>query len=348
LFFVDRAGGGEVASKEKTKILREKLRREREAAKERAKELPKPHVRISKALHNPQKKQFYQKRASKRIKRQQKKKAGTAGRVPEIEDEVIPSEKSRAPGAGGSMDIWGSVAGEKRTKAPRKAKTIASLAKAIHSRPIGAQSYNPEKSEQKKLIKAAAKMYDDEIKEKQRLHERLAGEHDLPYIDPETVEPDEEPAPEPGGNPVVRAEDRLTRKQIRKKLNEKRLKEAKKAKLQAIKMKMDFDQIKGIVKKIVKVNRKGERKAVAGKEKRKANELDATKGKLGKRKFEPLFPEVLLTDEVTGNLRDTEVSGEAAATVFNRLQERKLIEPRGVAKRRRRRLKRHIIKMHKD
>jgi len=112
-------------------------------------------------------------------------------------------------------------------------------------------------------------------------------------------------------------------------------------------MKQDVHRIKGIVKNIVKEQKKSVKVREARQAQKAEDKKDPLKCKLGKAAFEPMFPEVLLSDEVTGHIRDTVMSDNAVMHQFKRLQERKLIEPRKKRKLKKRKLKRKDIKLHK-
>ncbi|GAB5364491.1 hypothetical protein AAMO2058_000975100 [Amorphochlora amoebiformis] len=232
-------------------------------------------------------------------------------------------------------DLWGVPSGTKaqgpkkrRKMLPRVPQSEASIAKSKFSRPMAAQSYNPDKKSQSELITRSAEIYQKELDEKEELEKKFAHDPNFPYVDPDSFEPDEEPAPEPGGNPVVRAEDRLTKKQKRKKEARKAEERLRQAKRMIKKTKEDFNRIKGIVKQIRKSGRILELKKQKKIQNQLANSTDPTKCKLGKKRFQPMFPEVLLSDEITGHLRDTVVSDNVVKAQFTRLQERKMIEPR--------------------
>lgn len=58
----------------------------------------------------------------------------------------------------------------------------------------------------------------------------------------------------------------------------------------------------------------------------KLEQLPQTTVRLGRRKFEELCPDVLLPDELAGNLRATKVVGSLIADRFRSFQERNMIE----------------------
>mmetsp|Transcript_231 Transcript_231/g.635 ORF Transcript_231/g.635 Transcript_231/m.635 type:complete len:386 (-) Transcript_231:237-1394(-) len=351
LFFIDRAGK-EKKKKRKTPQLTRK--RNKKASEEV----------ISKAALKPaepvEKKTFYDKRATK--KRKRKRSASKSRSQGEVEDvSSIPGVRKHpnriAPKVTG-MDIWGAPPKStgktskpnslSKHKAPLKPQSIASLAKSKYSKPLAAQSYNPTKDDQQKLIQSAGTLLQKKLAEKEKVQKELKDVNpDLPYVDPYYVEYNEEPSPFPGGNPVVRAEDRLTRQQRRKKTARKTLEEAQKAKELSKQQKQDLHRLKGIVRQISKDQKISDNKRKQRQVQKKADEVDPMKCKLGKYKFEPMFPEVLLSDEVTGHLRDTELASNAVAEQFKRLQERKMIEPRKKQRKRKPRYKRKRIKIHK-
>eukprot|EP00474_Spongospora_subterranea_P006510 CRZ06968.1 hypothetical protein [Spongospora subterranea] len=181
-------------------------------------------------------------------------------------------------------------------------------------------SYNPDKGDQTRAIELAYAAHVEEIKDetawKNKMEQARASEVGTEEEVPDDV--DCQDSPLIVINPPTRAESRLTKAVKNKRLRHKQA--LREIKLRKSKQKL-LQQI-DIVKKLkpmakVKVVR----------------EKTPRPSRLGKLMAKPEFPAVLLSDEVTHNLRTSKVPVHNIQDMFHRLQRRGLIEVREKAKR---------------
>ncbi len=357
LFYVDKTGVPGRRASARKRTLDRVTATDREPVAQRKSKEPRISERIKK---------IYKTRSKKRRKRQQRKQQARAGGAAATAVAAAESTDALAPSREESQTddmLWcgpGDKAAAPRVgpkrRAPKPVVPDARLAESRYNRPLEAQSYNPEPQAQRDLIRQAGAVLQAEAEERARIRaciepipEPAPPRRGRRRADQDEYVVEDEEVPAEVVNSVVRAENRLTKRQRRRReearknaQEQRRRKELERANKQTI------HRIKSVVRGIGRRYREQETKRVEAATKRAEDALDARKGRLGKVKYEPSFPEVLLTDDVTGILRNTEMADDAAKTVFNRLLERKLIEPRIPAKKRQRKRKRRVFKIQKD
>lgn len=218
---------------------------------------------------------------------------------------------------------------------PRKATDNLNKIKAVRV-PEPAQSYNPVPAHHQEFITDVAEREIIRLNEEYRLKEETkrhirrnsGGRISFTVSGPMSESEDDELENDDGEPKIVKKPvsslNKLTKAQRNKQQRKRKVSAELQEKHAAKKMRIDIDRVKVLQNDVKEKLAKDEE--TAKKKKLKLEQLPQTTVRLGRRKFEELCPDVLLPDELAGNLRATKVVGSLIADRFRSFQERNMIE----------------------
>lgn len=269
--------------------------------------------------------------SSKQKESKKKRKA-----VPDENNGTQSSTKVLKGSSFGITDIWNHE-GEAMKMKKKKAKSVAAHIPAVEVEPPGCSFNPPFEAHQDALAEAVA------IEMKKSYRKELEPEP-LPFVAP-TEELDEEDKffldadadadADDLDNDVndgalikkVSKTDRVTRVELNRRARQKeRIKAEAQSKL-AKKITKEIDCLDDIIKEIAKDDEEKQRKHVR-RVIAKQERLKCAPPRLGKHKFEPAAPQVLLSEEITGSLRKLKGCRTLARDCYKSLEKRGLVVPK--------------------
>ncbi|KAK9126785.1 hypothetical protein Scep_015631 [Stephania cephalantha] len=280
-----------------------------------------------------QRNSFVQAVPSSKLKKSKKRKKNISKVESESKDAVEAIEKEQVS-ASGMSDIWDDK-GEDDLKVKKKPKP--SIIPAVEVEPLGCSFNPPHEAHQDSLARAVAeemqKIYKDELGPQPVPHidhSEAMDEEDMLFLDVDDQDDDkDEDNSENNGTDTV-PEKRSSRPKTRVELNHKaRVKEQLRAEAEAKKMEelsKEIDSVSDILQEIAKEDEEKQqrhiRRVVA-----KQERLKSGPPRLGKHKFQPLPPQVLLSEEISGSLRKLKGCCTLARDRFKSLEKRGLVVP---------------------
>ena len=224
LFYVDKTGVPGRRASARKRTLDRVTATDREPVAQRKSKEPRISERIKK---------IYKTRSKKRRKRQQRKQQARAGGAAATAVAAAESTDALAPSREESQTddmLWcgpGDKAAAPRVgpkrRAPKPVVPDARLAESRYNRPLEAQSYNPEPQAQRDLIRQAGAVLQAEAEERARIRaciepipEPAPPRRGRRRADQDEYVVEDEEVPAEVVNSVVRAENRLTKRQRRR------------------------------------------------------------------------------------------------------------------------------------
>ncbi|KAK9154074.1 hypothetical protein Sjap_001554 [Stephania japonica] len=280
-----------------------------------------------------QRNSFVQPVPSSKAKKSKKRKKTVPKVESESKDAVEAIEKEQVS-ASGMTDIWDDK-GEDDLRVKKKPKP--SIIPAVEVEPLGCSFNPPHEAHQDSLARAVAeemqKIYKDELGPQPVPHidrGEAMDEEDMLFLDVDDEDDDkDEDNSENNGTDTV-PEKRSSRPKTRVDLNRKaRIKEQLRAEAEAKKVEelsKEIDSVSDILQEIAKEDEEKQqrhlRRVVA-----KQERLKSGPPRLGKHKFQPLPPQVLLSEEISGSLRKLKGCCTLARDRFKSLEKRGLLAP---------------------
>ncbi|XP_019175814.1 PREDICTED: uncharacterized protein At2g40430-like [Ipomoea nil] len=260
-----------------------------------------------------------------------KKKSKDAKKAKDAAEEC---QKDAAATGSGLVDIWNET-GEKTVKTKRK--SVTSIIPAVEVDPQGCSFNPPSESHQDALASAVAdemqKVYRDELGPEPiplTVPGEIVDEENIYFLDADDGSDDDDENLIEDGNLDV--EKRLQKTKVVTKVEKNRRarrKEQLKTEAEAKKVEnlsKEIDSLSDIIQEIAKEDEEKQkrhlRRVVA-----KQERLKSCPPRLGKRKFQPAPVQVLLSEEITGSLRQLKGCSTLARDRFKSLEKRGLVVP---------------------
>lgn len=269
--------------------------------------------------------------SSRRKESKKKRKA-----VPDENNGAQGSTKVAKDSSLGITDIWSDEAEATKVK-KKKPKTVASHIPAVEVEPSGCSFNPPFEAHQDALAEAVAiemkKSYRKELEPEPLPFvapiEEL-DEEDKLFLDADADADEDDIYNDVNDDALMKKAsktERVTRVELNRRARQKERMKAEAEAKQAKKIAKEIDCLDDIVKEIAKDDEEKQRKhirRVIAKQER----LKCAPPRLGKHKFEPAAPQVLLSEEITGSLRKLKGCCTIARDCYKSLEKRGLVVPK--------------------